>query len=154
MRLLNPVLLSTLLLLSKNIVAEVRINMEPPDVYKGAGKTIVWELAVGDKAKISQYSVFCTDAKGNLAIDGLEPVESSEYGKYFVVEVMPGMKLKITTPGTYSERKELLRSFLTSEFYAKCNWWTWHKGKYLRTIDSIDGYQSISALVNHYKNLK
>jgi hypothetical protein len=100
------------------------------------GKLYIKDLTVGDKAKIDEYSVFCTTNKNTLAIGGYTEIGDGDY----LVQLMPGNKITLTVP----DSEKFLKKIFTGESYANCDWWTADKGASSVVINSINGKKKLS----------
>lgn len=130
-------ILSTLLL---SAMSNAEVNWDIPVEKFGdvTGKLYLFNLTVGDTAKIDEYSIFCTDESGNLAVNGLTEIGSGDY----VVKLLPGNKLELTVPNG----PEFVSELITGDSFAKCSWWTADKGESAIQIDSVNGHKSLSKL--------
>ena len=124
-------------LLSTLSLAEVTWDVPIEDFGKITGKVQVYDLEVGDTAKFDPDFGFCTTSDGKLAIDGTTRVGSGNAR----LKVVPGMKIVIEV----DDEKEFLESLIYASAYGECSWWTAHKGKYVRIVDSVNGKNRVSS---------
>ena len=128
----------SLILVSFSAIAEVAWDIPVKEFGRATDKVYLMDLTVGESAKISEYTSFCTTKNNTLAVSSITEVGAGEYG----VKLLPGNKVSLQV----SNEKEFIDSLITSEAYASCEWWTAHKGKYILVIDNINGKKNISAL--------
>lgn len=103
------------------------------------GKLYIKDLTLGDKAKIDEYSLFCTKNNNTLAISGYTEIGGGDY----FVQLMPGNKITLTV----LDEEKFLKKIFNDESYAKCDWWTADKGASSVIIDSVNGKKKLSELL-------
>ncbi|HDZ3738721.1 TPA: hypothetical protein RSW51_004442 [Vibrio vulnificus] len=118
--------------------SEVLWDIDIQDYSKKTGKIYVYDLAVGDKAKINTNWGFCITKEGKLAIDGTVEVGSGNA----LLRILPGNKVAVET----EDEKSFLKSLISTDAQGECSLWTSHEGKYIRLVDSVNGKTKISEL--------
>lgn len=121
--------------------ADVLWDIPVEEIGMVTGKLYVKDLTVGDKAKVDEYSLFCTSKNNALAIDGYSEIGDGDY----LVQLMPGNKIALTVP----DSKEFLKKMFSDRSYANCDWWTADKGASSVIIDSINGKNKLSELLEN-----
>ncbi|WP_163934940.1 hypothetical protein [Paraferrimonas sp. SM1919] len=121
--------------------AEVLWDIPLNKIGTVTGKLYIKDLTVGDRAKIDEYSLFCTTNNKTLAISGYTEIGSGDY----LIQSMPGNKITLTVP----DEEEFLKKIFTEESYANCSWWTADKGASSVVIHSINGKKKLSELLKN-----
>ncbi len=112
-------------------------DIPPEEFGKVTGETFVYDLGVGDRARIEQWR-FCVTSDGVLAVDGLALVGHGDV----TITVRPGMKLEVDV----ADGRSFLSELIKEDAYADCSWWTAHKGRYIRLVQSVNGKSRLSDL--------
>ncbi|EGR0978344.1 TPA: hypothetical protein ACMDQQ_004542, partial [Vibrio parahaemolyticus] len=118
--------------------SEVLWDIDFQDYSKNTGKIYVYDLVVGDKAKINSNWAFCITKEGKLAIDGTVEVGSGNTH----LTILPGYKVAVET----EDEKSFLKSLISTNTQGECSFMTAHQGKYIRLVDSVNGKTKISEL--------
>jgi hypothetical protein len=126
-------------MMSPRLFADVIWDLPIKEIGRIDGRTYAMNLNVGDKSRIKSDVVFCTSNDGLLMLDGLSLVGEGEV----VIKILDNRKAELTV----SDMEDFLSELAWSESFARCEWWTSHKGKYVVPIDNINGKKSIMELI-------
>ncbi|HHG3603275.1 TPA: hypothetical protein ACPVZ0_004683 [Vibrio parahaemolyticus] len=126
------------MIVSLTCKSEVLWDIDIQDYSKKTGKVYVYDLVVGDKAKINTNYAFCITKEGKLAIDETVEVGSGNT----LLTILSGKKVAVDT----EDEKSFLKSLISTDTQGGCAFWTAHQGKYIRLVDSVNGKTKISEL--------
>lgn len=119
------------------VTADFVWDITPSDFGRVTGETFVYDLGVGDRARIESWR-FCVTSDGVLAVDGLALAGKGDVS----ITVRPGMKLEVEV----KDGRAFVNELIKADAYADCSWWTAHKGRYIRLVQSVNGKSRLSDL--------
>lgn len=136
---MKQLLLTLSLFLSVPAIADVKWDIPIKDTGKLDGRTYVMNLEKGDKSRIEIDAFFCTSEEGNLMIDGLSVAGEGDIS----IKILKNNKAELEV----DDLTTFLDELAWGESFARCSWWTSHKGEFVVAVDNINGKKSLTALI-------